>query len=72
VAIANALVNGERDFEKIVIVADKRKNDDFIYPCGGCLDMITEMKIPEVICANTDLEYEINKTRDMLPKRPWL
>ncbi|MCK4595802.1 cytidine deaminase [candidate division WOR-3 bacterium] len=37
VAIANAISEGEREFELLVITSD-----DFVYPCGACRQVLIE------------------------------
>jgi len=55
------------DFDKIMIYTNR--NDSIPYPCGACLQVISELMglDKEVIVTNDNHEFIINKVSDMLP-----
>jgi len=66
VAITTAISNGYRDFEAICVVGLDCKN--YIYPCGICLQFISEFgNNIDIIITNNKNEYKIFKIGDFLP-----
>jgi len=70
VAFFKAISEGEKDFEKIVIVGGE--NNDFskmCSPCGMCRQVISEFCKPDFkfILGNKNLEYEEYTLNDLLP-----
>ena len=55
------------DFKKIMIYTNR--SDSMPYPCGACLQVISELMglDKEVIIVNDNKEYEIHKVSEMLP-----
>lgn len=65
VALYRAVVSGERDFKKIVIVADTKEP---ITPCGLCRQVLSEFgENLEVICANLQGKVKRFKLKELLP-----
>lgn len=64
-AIFKAISENESKIDKIVILGQ----DDFIYPCGVCRQVIKEFASNdcEVIIANPDFEYKIYSFDEMFP-----
>ena len=63
-AIFNAVSNGEKDIE-IIVVANKTK---LPYPCGACLQVMAEFNLDmKVIVAKSEDEYKIFSLRELLP-----
>jgi len=57
-AIFNAVLNGEREFKEIVISSNL---DDFIFPCGMCLQVMAEFCDDLVV-------YATNKKGEVVQK----
>ncbi|HEW91441.1 MAG TPA: cytidine deaminase [Thermotogaceae bacterium] len=66
VAIFKAVSEGEKDFEKIVIVAD---TDETIRPCGACRQVMAEFGDFEVIMVSKKGEISRSSVRKLLPYR---
>ncbi len=73
VAIFNAISKGNNKFEKIAIVS-KSSNDRFksvgggeTFPCGICLQVMSEFKIKEVILQDKEENIKVYKLADLLP-----
>lgn len=65
VAAINAVINGCRDFDRMVIASDGEK---FPYPCGACLQFLSEFnKDMEVILVNGKKEFKITSLRELFP-----
>ncbi len=63
-ALFKAISEGERNFEKIVIVSS---SNDFTFPCGLCLQVMVEfMPEGEVILYN-EKEIKTYKVKELLP-----
>ena len=63
-AITNAIANGDKDIEIIVIAS----NDVFPYPCGACRQIMSEFnKNMQVVIAKNEKEYKIFKLNELLP-----
>lgn len=65
VAIFKALSEGEREFVKVVVVADTVQP---CYPCGACRQIIWDFApAAEVVCANLNDQHEVFKAGDLIP-----
>lgn len=66
IAVFKAVSEGEREFAALVIVGS---GEDYIYPCGACLQVIAEFS-PEIkiIAANEKDEYREFTLRELLPQ----
>jgi cytidine deaminase len=66
VAVINALLNGAKNFEKIVITSD---SEEFPYPCGACLQFISEFaKNMDIILINGEGRTKSTKFKELFPK----
>ena len=68
-AIFKAIIEGNKDFKKIVVVGGKNEElNDFCAPCGVCRQVIREFsKKPEIIIANSKEDYKIYGMEEILP-----
>jgi len=65
VALYRAVVSGERNFRKIVVVAD---TEEPTTPCGLCRQVLSEFGGNlEVICANLRGKTQAFKLKELLP-----
>ncbi len=64
VAIFSAIASGERDIEKLVVVAD---TPEPVSPCGACRQVMSEFGDFEVILANFQGKHTITKVSALLP-----
>ena len=64
VAIFKAVSDGKRDFTAIAVMSDSHK---FTFPCGICLQVMVEFKIPTVIVADRSGGTAQYKLNDLLP-----
>lgn len=77
VAIAKAISEGDKEFQKLVIVAAKEgENLRFITPCGGCRQFLNRFCSPdfEIICAykkeeKKDFTLKSFRLEELLPYR---
>ncbi len=61
----NAIVNGCKDFEKIAIATEK---EDFIVPCGACLQFLTEFSDDlEIVLVNSKGESKVTSLKELFP-----
>lgn len=65
IALFKAVSEGEKFFEKLVIVSEA---DDYIYPCGICRQIMAEFNLPKIIVTNINDEYREYTLNDLLPK----
>ena len=66
VALFKAVTNGEKNFVKIAVVADK---DEPITPCGACRQVLAEFASDlKIICANLEGKTERYYLRKLLPE----
>lgn len=63
-AIFKAVSEGEKEFEKIVIIAD---TDEPISPCGACRQVMAEFGNFKVILANTQGQWLETTVEELLP-----
>jgi cytidine deaminase len=65
VALFNAISHGEREFNAIAIVSEK----DRAYPCGACLQVMSEFA-PDLVIIIFDNKHKIKvvKLKELLPK----
>jgi len=66
VAVANAVVNGCRDFEAIAVVAGTDETPPT--PCGACRQVLAEFNpLLTVICATESGQFRIMRLDELLP-----
>ena len=66
VAVFKAVNRGDKDFIKIVVVADK---DTPITPCGACRQVLSEfVKDLIIVCANLQGKKERYSLKELLPE----
>ncbi len=67
-AISNMIVNGEKKFIAILIVAER----DFFTPCGSCMDWIMQHGIEECLVAfeNKENKRVIYSSKELMPFYP--
>jgi cytidine deaminase len=66
VALFKAVTNGEKNFVKIAVVADK---DEPATPCGACRQVLSEFTSDlKIICANLKGKKERYSLRKLLPE----
>jgi len=66
VAVFKAVANGEKDFVKIAVAADK---PDPVTPCGACRQVLSEFSPDlKIICANLEGKTERYTLRELLPE----
>jgi len=64
-AIFNAVLNGERKYKEIVITSNL---DDFIFPCGMCLQVMAEFCDDLTVYATNSKGEVVQKSiRELLP-----
>lgn len=68
VAITKGISEGSMKIKAISVNSDE---DEIIYPCGICRQVISEFSNDdtEIICSNNKGDYEISKLKDILPHR---
>ncbi|AEH51060.1 cytidine deaminase [Pseudothermotoga thermarum] len=64
VAIFSAVADGEREFEKLVVVANTPLP---VSPCGACRQVMAEFGNFEVILVGKDGKYRITCVEELLP-----
>ena len=66
VALFKAITNGEKNFVKIAVVADK---DEPITPCGACRQVLSGFASDlKIICANLQGKIKRYNLRELLPE----
>jgi len=66
VAVFKAVNNGDKDFVKIVVVADKNPP---ITPCGACRQVLSEfVRDLEVVCVNLKGKVDRYSLKELLPE----
>jgi cytidine deaminase len=66
VAVFKAMNNGDKDFVKIVVVADKNPP---ITPCGACRQVLSEFaRDLEVVCVNLKGKVDRYSLKELLPE----
>ena len=66
VAVAKAVSQGVREFEKLAIVAD---SSSYCFPCGACRQVLYEFAPQlEIIAAKSDKDYEVISLASLLPR----
>ena len=64
-ALLKAVTNGEKDFVKIAVVADK---DEPITPCGACRQVFSEfISDLRIICVNLERKIKRYNLKKLLP-----
>lgn len=64
VAIFSAISAGEREIEKLVVVAD---TSEPVSPCGACRQVMSEFGDFEVVLANLTGKFTITRVSELLP-----
>lgn len=66
-ALLKAVSEGCQSFEMLAIVS---RSNDFLYPCGACLQMFSEFA-PDlmILCARADGTYQKHLLSEFLPLR---
>lgn len=65
VALAKAVSEGHRDFERIAVAAG---GEEYCVPCGGCRQVLREFAQEiTVLCARGDGEYVRYQLEELLP-----
>jgi cytidine deaminase len=66
VAAISAILDGATDFKKIVIAADSK---EFPYPCGACLQFLSEFaQDMDIILVNDEGKVEKTTLKKLFPK----
>ena len=66
VAVFKAVVRGDKDLAKIVVVVDKEPP---ITPCGACRQVLSEFaKDLKIVCANLEGKVERYSLKELLPE----
>lgn len=66
VAIFKGVASGEKSFSAIAIVATS--GDKFPYPCGACLQVMTEFCTDlEIVLVNKNGEQKLTNLKEMFP-----
>ena len=63
-AIFSAVANGKKQFAALAVVSDL---DYKIFPCGICLQVIAEFKIPIIIVGDKNGNYKSYEAKELLP-----
>lgn len=63
-AIGSGIAAGEREFSAIAIIGSRESNT---MPCGVCLQVMAEFRIPLVICGKNEEDYQVFALSDLLP-----
>lgn len=68
-ALFSAVANGYSNFEAIAVVGSKEDNNDYFYPCGVCLQALSEFCSDGflVIVAKSNNDYKSYKLSELLP-----
>jgi cytidine deaminase len=66
VAVFKAVNNGDKDFVKIVVTADKNPP---ITPCGACRQVLSEFtRDLEIVCVNLKGKVDRYRLKELLPE----
>lgn len=63
VAIFSAVADGRHEFEALAVVSEHERE---VYPCGACLQVMSEFGIQRVIVGKPD-GFAVYKLSDLLP-----
>ena len=63
-AVYKAISDGQQEFDAVAVVAD---TENPFVPCGGCLQVMAEFDIPEVVMANLDGDIRVMKLEELAP-----
>lgn len=63
-AIFTAVAQGETDYKALAVASDLKSP---ILPCGICLQVMVEFKIPEVIAVDNNGGHKVYKLKELLP-----
>ena len=65
VAAASAIIDGAKNFKEIAIASD---GEDFIVPCGACLQFLGEFaEDMKIILVNNEGESKVTSLKELLP-----
>ena len=63
-AVYKAVSDGKREFDAVAVVADIE--NPFV-PCGGCLQVMAEFDINEIVMANLDGDIRVMQLSELAP-----
>lgn len=63
-AIGSAVAFGNRKMKAIFVVGSL---SEMTLPCGICLQVIAEFRIPTVVCATSPAHYKVFSLQELLP-----
>ncbi|ORU01127.1 Cytidine deaminase [Anaerovibrio sp. JC8] len=63
-AVYKAVSDGKQEFDAIAVVAD---TESPFVPCGGCLQVMAEFDIPEIVMANLDGDIRVMQLEELAP-----
>lgn len=63
-AIGSAIAAGKRAFQGIAVAGDHR---EYTLPCGICLQVLAEFRVPVIICACSADDFIEYALQDLLP-----
>ncbi len=67
VAMSNAITNGEKEFENLVVYTDRK---EFFLPCGACRQFISEFTDElKIIIVNGMDKIKITNIKELLPEK---
>lgn len=67
VAMSNAITNGEKEFENLVVYTDRK---EFFLPCGACRQFISEFSDElKIIIVNGMDKIKITNIKELLPEK---
>lgn len=67
VAMSNAITNGEKEFENLVVYTDRK---EFFLPCGACRQFISEFTDElKIIIVNGRDKIKITNIKELLPEK---
>lgn len=73
VAFYKALSKGEKKFKMLALVGCNEKGEykRFCYPCGACLQVMSEFCKPnfEIILGDDTIDFEVTALEDFLPHK---
>lgn len=64
VAIFRAVTEGHRDIEAVVVVSNQ---DELTYPCGACLQVMSEFGVENVVLVSAKGEVKIYRLSELMP-----
>jgi cytidine deaminase len=64
VAIFKAVSEGHRDIKTVVIVSNR---DGFTYPCGACLQVMSEFNVETIVVTSPNGEVRVHRLSELFP-----